>query len=94
MAVFHQSRLQPSLRQIEHAVGKTVLMTRLAVMGLLRFDENDAAGRAATPGAPAEEILHTLFGDADQPFIMLVHIIGMAGEARADRLDPTASVMK
>ena len=84
--------LQPAARQVEHAIRKAAFRAGLPVMRFLRLDENDAARRAEAPGAAAEKILHAVIGDTDQPFIMAMKVIGMAGEAGRYALDAAGRV--
>ncbi len=81
-----QAGSQPALRQIEHAVGEAARRPGLPVMGLPGLDQDDPAGRAALASAAAEEVLHTVVGDADQPIVMAMQVVGMRGEAGLDRL--------
>jgi hypothetical protein len=61
-------------------------------MRLLRLDQDDAAGGGALAGAAAEKVLHAPVGDADQPFVMPVQVIGMAGKAGTDSLDAARGI--
>lgn len=67
-------------------VGETVGAAGLAVMGFLGLDQDHPSRRAAPAHAPAEEILNPAFGDADQPVVVAVQIIGVGGEPGVDRL--------
>ncbi len=62
-------------------------------MLFLGLDQDDPAWRALPAGAPAHEILHTTIGDADQPVIVAVKIIGVPGKAGPDGFDARGGIM-
>lgn len=88
-----QTGPQPWLWQIEHAIGKAPGRPRLPVMLFLWLNQDDTAWRAAPTGATAHEILHTTIGNADEPVIVAVKIIGMRGEAGPDGFDASGGIM-
>jgi hypothetical protein len=76
----------PGLRQVEHAVGEALGSDCLPIVPFFGFNENDFPWGALSPLAPAEKVLHTLMCDAYQPFVMKVHIVGMAMKTCCYRL--------
>jgi hypothetical protein len=58
-----------------------------------RLEQKYLPRRAAVAHPAAVELLHTLFGDADQEAVVPVRVVGMADEMRTDRLDAGVGVL-
>ncbi len=86
------SAAQPALRQIEHGIGKPARFGAFAVVPFQGFDQDESSrGTDLLPAATAKA-LHTLKRDPDQPFVVVVRIIGMPAKMRPDRLDTGVTV--
>ncbi len=57
----------------------------LAVVLLLRLDQDDAPGGAAATRAMTEEVLYAAIGYADQPLIVPMQLVRMPAESAVDR---------
>jgi hypothetical protein len=84
--------VEPVPQQVQHRVGKTLAAAAFAIVRLLRLDQDDAARRAAPACATAEKVPNAVIDDTRQPVVVAMQVIGMAGKARADRLDAARGV--
>lgn len=82
---------QPLRVEVEHVVGKTVGRGRVAVMQLAGFHQEHLAGHAVVARAAAVELLHALFGHADQVAVVPMGIVGMAFPKCARRVSMPVS---
>jgi hypothetical protein len=62
-------------------------------MSLLRLDQDNSVRCAALAHTAAEEILHPVIGDTNEPIIVAVKVIGMCGETGLDRLHTGRLIM-
>src|SRR5882724_6477388 len=88
VARVHEHAAHGFRRQIEHAVGEALGDAGMAVMGLVRVEGHDHAGRAGMQRAAAMEGLHARLRHADGIALVAVALVDMALEMGVQQLDP------
>ncbi|POM17574.1 hypothetical protein CSX04_05872 [Burkholderia cepacia] len=79
--------LDPCLREVQHSVREAARFGRVAIVQRARLDQDRAARHARMHRPVALELLHALFGEADQHVVVIVRIVCMTAEMRMQALD-------
>lgn len=80
------------MRQRKHAVAEALVLCGLSVVPLAGLDQDHSPCRALPPLPATEKVLDAGVSHADQPLIMMMHVIGMTMEMRRHDFDPAAPV--
>ncbi|MGF6958866.1 hypothetical protein QFZ97_004796 [Paraburkholderia youngii] len=79
--------LDPALRQIQHRVREAGRLGRVTVVQRAGLDQDRAARHAGVQRPMTLEALHALLRVADQHVVVIVRIVGVAAEMRAQAFD-------